>query len=147
MSDVLKTEIKAKLGVERAGVTLGSGLVDLLANYFVDVVLFQDVNEVDINQLMSSAEDAWLNAMSAALPKAHRVKIARWVSNSAAPPPAPHLGGPPSVVPSAIDLNLGECNTASTLLIYDESTQRPADSGRFPPRRLLVPTSGRHLMV
>jgi hypothetical protein len=97
MSDEIKTEIKAKLSVERHGVTLGSGLVDVLTNYFVEVVLFQDANEVEI-QLLSSAEDARVAVMSVDLPKPHCDKIRKWVSNKVAPPPpGPHLS-PSSVV-------------------------------------------------
>jgi hypothetical protein len=99
----LKAEINAKLSVERHGVTLGSGLIDVLTSYFVDVVVFKDVNEIEIDQLLPNAEDAWVATMSGELPKPHRDKIRKWVSNKAAPPPPPHPLGPSSVVSSAAE--------------------------------------------
>ena len=97
----LVAEIKATLTAERNGVTLGIGLVDTMVQYFVEVVLVKDVNEVALDSLLvASAEAAWENAMGARLPPIHRAGITRWVGGSR-PPRAGLRLGPPSVVSSA----------------------------------------------
>ena len=72
-AEELVAEIKATLTAERNGVTLGLGLVDTMVQYFVEVVLVKDVNEVALDSLLvASAEAAWENAMGARLPPIHR---------------------------------------------------------------------------
>ena len=45
--------------VERNGVALGRGLVEVMVNYLVETLLVRDASEVDIDEARSIAEDAW----------------------------------------------------------------------------------------
>ena len=62
MASALKTSIATLLKTERNGTVLPAVIVDVLVEYFVQVVEVKDVQEVDISNILEDAKDAWARA-------------------------------------------------------------------------------------
>jgi hypothetical protein len=62
MADALKASMATLLGAERNGTVLPRVIVDVLVEYFVQVVEVKDVQEVDISNILEDATDAWARA-------------------------------------------------------------------------------------
>ena len=54
--------VTAMLSAERGGVRLGAGLIEVVAEYLVDVAQVKDVNEISMKDLKDAFAEAWANA-------------------------------------------------------------------------------------
>ena len=87
VGDSILKQITDKLSTERAGRTLGSGLIGVVAKYLVEVVLIQDINELKLSDLKEIAVDAWAEVNDGAdLPRIQSKSIVAWLSSA---PPQP----------------------------------------------------------
>ena len=93
---LLRQSIQEKLSEERAGHVLGAGLVKIIATYLMDVCEIQDVSEVVLSDLKTTAAEAWAEMKGGVeLPKIHEKAVARWVSGIA---PKASLGPAPGSI-------------------------------------------------
>ena len=64
------------LGAERAGYKLAMTLVSTLVSYLVGTVELNDVSELDLTELLTTAEEAWASTHEGEeLPNVHRVQV------------------------------------------------------------------------
>ena len=63
-ASALKNTLSGMFAVERNGVALGRGLVEVMVNYLVETLLVREASEVDINDARTIAEDAWADLNS-----------------------------------------------------------------------------------
>ena len=81
----LRGQVVNLLSVEMNGTKLGSKLVELLASYYIDVADIRSTEEVDLEDLIQVAEDAWEVNRGGALPVNHARNIERFVGDLSQP--------------------------------------------------------------
>ena len=85
MSDAdseVRAAFRALLTAERAGYKLATALVSTLVTYLVGSVELSDVSELEISELLTTAEEAWASTHDGEeLPIVHRQRLARWIAN------------------------------------------------------------------
>ena len=78
----VRAAFRALLTAERAGYKLATALVSTLVTYLVGSVELSDVSELDLSDLLTTAEEAWAATHDGEeLPNVHRQRLMRWVAN------------------------------------------------------------------
>ena len=78
----VRAAFRTLLSAERAGYKLATALVSTLVSYLVGTVELSDVAELDIQELLTTAEEAWASTHDGdELPIVHRTRLSRWIAN------------------------------------------------------------------
>ena len=71
----VRAAFRSLLSAERAGYKLATALVSTLVSYLVGTVELSDVAELDIQELLTTAEEAWASTHDGdELPNVHRTR-------------------------------------------------------------------------
>ena len=78
----VRAAFRSLLVAERAGYKLATALVSILVSYLVGTVELNDVSELDLSELLTTAEEAWASTHEGEeLPIVHRQRLSRWIAN------------------------------------------------------------------